>query len=123
MANILLIEDDEQFRTMLVQVLASESHNVDSAVDGVEGFKQALQKKHDLVITDILLPKKDGIEIIMDLNRSGYTIPIIAISGGRRSISADFNLESAALVGVKAILAKPFTRTDLRNAINRALNR
>ncbi|MGD7034022.1 response regulator [Methylotuvimicrobium buryatense] len=123
MANILLIEDDEQFRTMLVQMLVSDSHKVDLAVDGEVGFKLALQKKHDLIITDILLPKKDGIEIIMDLNRSGYPIPIIAISGGRRSISADFNLESAALVGVKAMLAKPFTRNDLRNALNRVLNR
>lgn len=121
MANVLLIEDDEQFRAMLTQMLTQDKHRVTMAEDGEDGLRQALAYKYDVIITDILLPKKDGIEIIMALSRQGGTTPIIAISGGRRTISAEFNLDSATLVGVKATLAKPFSLTDLRQAIAKAV--
>ena len=122
MAHILLIDDDEQFRAMLSQMLNRDAHRVTIACDGEEGLRLAGQIKPDLIITDILMPHKDGIETIMALNESGSTIPIIAVSGGRRFISTDFNLESAALVGVKATLAKPLVRADLRQAIALALS-
>ena len=124
MAHILVIDDDEQFRTMLIQMLTKDGHRVASAQDGEEGLQLIAQIKPDLIITDILMPRKDGIETIMELNRIGNEIPIIAMSGGRRSIRAEFNLESAALVGagIKASLAKPFSRADLRLAIERALS-
>jgi len=60
------------------------------------------------------MPHMDGIEMILALAEAGCEIPVIAISGGRRVISAEFNLESAEMMGVKAILAKPFVRADLR---------
>lgn len=121
MANILVVEDDEQFREMLVQMLTNDKHRVTIAHDGEEGLRLCSQVRPDLIVTDILMPRMDGIEAIMELSRQGINIPIIAISGGRRTISAEFNLESALLMGVKAILAKPFTRTDLRQAIQQAL--
>jgi CheY-like chemotaxis protein len=121
MAHILLIEDDEQFRAMLAQILIQDTHRVTLACDGEEGLRLALQVKPDLIITDILMPHKDGIETILELTRAGSEIPIIAMSGGRPSISAEFNLESASLIGVRATLAKPFARADLRLAIERAL--
>jgi len=122
MAHILLIDDDEQFRAMLAQMLSLDAHQVSLAGDGEEGLRLAGQLKPDLIITDILMPHKDGIETIMALAEAGSTIPIIAISGGRRTISAEFNLKSATLVGVRATLAKPFARTDLRLAITQALS-
>ena len=121
MTHILVIEDDEQFREMLVQMLTADNHRVTVARDGEEGLRLAAQAKPELIITDILMPKKDGIETIMELAKQGAGVPIIAISGGRRSISAEFNLESASLMGVKATLAKPFTRDELRKAIGQAL--
>jgi CheY-like chemotaxis protein len=121
MAHILVIEDDEQFREMLVQMLSLDTHRVTVACDGDEGVRLSGQVKPDLIITDILMPKKDGIETIMELSKRNINIPIIAMSGGRRSITADFNLQSAELMGVKTTLAKPFTRADLRQAIERAL--
>jgi CheY-like chemotaxis protein len=117
----LLIDDDEQFRAMLAQMLSQDAHQVTVARDGEEGLRVALQAAPDLIITDILMPHKDGIQTIMALNQAGSRIPVIAISGGRRVISAEFNLESAALLGVKATLAKPFARAELRLAIGRAL--
>lgn len=122
MAHILVIDDDEQFRAMLAQMLSQDSHQVTLAVDGEDGLRLAGQVRPDLIITDILMPRKDGIETIMALAKAGSTIPIIAISGGRRTISAEFNLKSATLIGVKATLVKPFARADLRLAIARALS-
>jgi CheY-like chemotaxis protein len=122
MSHILLMDDDEQFRAMLSQMLTEDKHQVTVACDGEEGLRLALQIKPDLIITDILMPHKDGIETIVALNQAGSKIPIIAISGGRRVISAEFNLESASLIGVKATLPKPFARDDLRKAIGRALS-
>ena len=121
MAHILVIEDDDQFREMLDQMLTHDSHRVTFARDGEEGLRLSGQVKPELIITDILMPKMDGIETIKELSKQGNCIPIIAISGGRRSISAEFNLQSAMLMGVMATLAKPFTRTDLRQAIELAL--
>ena len=122
MAHILLIDDDEQFRAMLAQMLSQDGHKVTVASDGEEGLLLASQVKPDLIITDILMPHRDGIETILALSRAGSEIPIIAISVGRRTISAEFNLESASMIGVKATLAKPFARADLRLAIKRALS-
>ena len=75
----------------------------------------------DLIITDVLMPKMDGIEVIVELSHLGNAVPIIAMSGGRRSVTADFNLASAATMGVRVTLAKPFSREDLRRAIQQAL--
>lgn len=122
MTHILIIEDDEQFRAMLAQMLSQDAHRVTVSGDGEEGLRLVGQVKPDLIITDILMPRKDGIETIIELARTHSNIPVIAVSGGRRSLSAEFNLESASLLGVKATLAKPFARADLRQAIAKALS-
>jgi len=121
MAHILLLEDDEQFRAMLAQMLSEDAHRVTLACDGEEGLRLAEEVKPDLIITDIRMPHKDGIETIAALAQGGNEIPIIAISGGQSVMSAELNLALASLIGVKATLAKPFTRADLRQAIGRVL--
>ena len=102
-------------------MLTNDGHTVAVAGDGVEALKLLENIRPDLIITDVLMPKMDGIEVIMDLSSSGNAIPIIAISGGQRSVTADFNLASAATMGVRVTLAKPFSREDLRRAIQQAL--
>jgi len=121
MAHIFIIEDDAQFLTMLVKMLQGDGHQVTTASNGEEALSMLERLKPNLILTDILMPKMDGLETIMALSQKGNVIPIIAMSGGRRSISAEFNLESANLLGVEAALAKPFSRADLRTAIERAL--
>jgi len=121
MTHILVIEDDLQFREMLVQMLTSDGHQVTMARDGVEALELLSQARPELIITDILLPKMDGIEILMELSRRNSATPVIAMSGGRRSITSEFNLDSAAMLGVKATLAKPFSRAAVRKAIADAL--
>ncbi|MES2259974.1 MAG: response regulator [Pseudomonadota bacterium] len=121
MAHILVIEDDAQFRQMLVQMLQQDGHQVAAAGDGEEALQLLERIKPGLIITDILMPNKDGVETIMALLEQGNDTPVIAMSGGRRAITPAFNLESAALLGVKATLAKPFTRADLRKGIDEAM--
>lgn len=121
MAHILIIEDDEQFRQMLTSMLTSDHHRTSQATDGEEGLRLVASVRPDLIITDILMPKMDGIDFVMALKRQGSSVPVIAMSGGRRTISADFNLNSAELMGVAATLSKPFGREELRRAITQAL--
>lgn len=121
MIDVLVVDDDEIFRAMLEEMIRRENHAVRAVANGVEALKAIGRKAPDLIITDILMPEKDGIELIMELARAGSEIPIIAISGGRRAISLEFNLESAKLMGVRATLPKPFTREALRKAIAEAL--
>lgn len=121
MAKILVIDDEEQLRDLLKQMLSRDGHEVQTAFDGVEGMKMFGQFNPDLVITDIIMPNKDGIEVITELLCGNSGTPIIAISGGRCAITAEFNLESAELLGVKGILSKPFTRDQLRETVQYAL--
>jgi CheY-like chemotaxis protein len=121
MSHILVIEDELEFREPLVKMLTNDGHVVAVAGNGVEALDLLKTLRPHLIITDVLMPKMDGIETIVELTRSGNAVPIIAMSGGRRSVSKDFNLASAELMGVRATLAKPFSRADLRAAIQHAL--
>ncbi len=121
MAYILLVEDDPIFREMLSKMLQADHHQVAAAADGEAALALFARQRPDLILTDILMPHMDGIALLGELRRLGSTTPVIAMSGGRRSISADFNLTSASLMGVRASLQKPFTRQDLRDAVSAVL--
>jgi len=121
MAKILVIDDEGLLRDLIKKMLLRDGHQVFIANDGVEGIKSFHQFKPDLIITDIIMPEKDGIEVIMEVLKENPNLPIIAISGGRRAITADFNLDSAEMLGVKSILQKPFTHEQLQEVISSVL--
>ena len=121
MAHILLIEDDLEFREPLVKMLKNDGHTVSIAGDGMAALTLLKTIRPELIITDILMPNMDGIETIIELSKLDDAVPIIAMSGGRRCITPDFNLASAAVMGVKVTLTKPFSRDDLRRAIKECL--
>lgn len=125
MANILLIDDDDILRDTVLQMLELDGHHVTDAADGAQGLRLfqagAGRGGFDLVITDVLMPGVDGSRVIVELRRTHPDLPIIAISGGRRVLSPQFNLETAALAGASCQLAKPFTRHDLQSALTRAM--
>ncbi len=121
MANILVIDDDEEIRDLLEMILMADGHKVTLAEDGEQGMERYRKNKFDLIITDIIMPNKDGIDVIADMINTENPIPIIAMSGGRRKITSDFNLQSAASMGVTETLKKPFTEFDLRRAIQSTL--
>lgn len=122
MKKILIVDDDDLFREMLQEMVTREGYTVRVACNGQEGLEAVRSWSPDLLITDILMPEKDGIELITELQDQYQSLPIIAVSGGRRTISMEFNLESARLIGVRATLAKPFSREQLRKAIEQAMD-
>lgn len=91
-------------------------HFVVAAKDGREGVEHYTGGVFDLVITDLIMPDKEGIETIMDIRKLNAEVKIIAMSGGGRVTSADY-LKIAQQVGANRILTKPFSYDDIQAAI------
>jgi CheY-like chemotaxis protein len=122
MAHILLVDDDEILRDTLLQMLELDGHTVSHAASAEEGLTTFGGAAIDLVITDILMPGMDGARLIVELRRSRPHLPIVAISGGRRVLSAEFSLQTASLAGATYQLAKPFSRHELQSVLRQALS-
>jgi DNA-binding response OmpR family regulator len=120
MARILVIDDDEQIRTTLRRVLELEGHEVLVAADGKEGVKLFREQGADLIITDIVMPDKEGLETIMELRRDFRDAKIVAISGGGH-IDGECYLMMAEQLGAGHTLTKPFEREQLLAAVGEAL--
>jgi len=116
MARILVIDDEDQIRVMLRQVLEDAGYEVDDAPNGVEGIKRYHQNPADLIITDMIMPKKEGMETILDLRHEYPTVKVIAISGGGR-IGPEPYLEIAEGLGAIRVFTKPFRIEDLLTAV------
>jgi DNA-binding NtrC family response regulator len=120
MARILLIEDDENVRTVLFLTLAHHGHTVIEARNGREGLELFRSASIDLVITDIVMPEKEGFEVLMKIRRKNPALKIIAISGGGLHNAAHY-LHTAKLLGAAKVLAKPFSNETLMAAVNELL--
>ena len=120
MASILLVDDDEQFRTMLSESLSQAGYEVNEARDGREGIQSYRDHPCDLIITDLIMPEKEGLETIQELRRRYPEVKIIAISGGSRHGSFDY-LKMAQAFGARRMLAKPFTRMEILEAVSQVL--
>ncbi len=122
MAHILIIDDDEQVRRMLKQMVESAGHTVTLASDGEIGVNSYKEAPADLVITDILMPNEDGLQAIVKLRKDFRDVKIIAISGGGRVVHTDF-LNIALSMGATGALRKPFERKDLLEVIDATLTK
>ena len=121
MATILVIDDDDAMRRLILRVLAVKGHVLLEAENGQQGIKLLEEQQPDLIITDILMPRKEGIETIREvLDRSPAT-RIIAISGGGGSQNLMF-LDMARTFGAHASLAKPFRAEELIETVERVLS-
>ncbi len=120
MARILIIDDEGELRAMLRQMLEHAGHEVTEAVNGAEGIEFYERDKHDMIITDIIMPEKEGVETILALRRADPELPIIAISGGGRLDATDF-LTMAKKLGARHTLTKPFRREQLLEAVGECL--
>ena len=116
MARILIIDDEELVRMTLSQTLEPDGHAVFTASDGEKGIAEFREIQADVVITDILMPNKEGIETIMELRRIDPDVKIIAISGGGRMQNSSF-LDMAQQLGANAVLKKPFETQVLRDTV------
>ena len=121
MKRILVIEDDVDFRTMLKLKLEHRGYEVVEAQDGKEGIQLYRQAPTDLIITDIIMPEKEGIETIIELKRDYPDVKIIAISGGSLRIDAEFCLWYAKELGVPYTFTKPFDFKEFLSAVQELL--
>ncbi len=112
MKRILVVDDEEQIRSMLTQMLEHEGYEVHAAENGEEGMTLIGRYTFDLVITDMIMPVKDGLKFIMELVREYPDLKIMAISGGG-AIKAERYLTMASYLGDIATLEKPFKRDVL----------
>ena len=121
MARILVVDDDMSIRALLREILEEDGHQVDEAADGKQGVASYRTKPVDLVITDMLMPEKDGVELIMELQENFPDIKIIAMSGGGRGLDAQFSLRVAKDFGAIQQLEKPFTAKQVLATVQRVL--
>ena len=121
MANILVVDDEAPVRNLLSDVLEKEGYTVFTAETGVVASEIYNSNDIDLIITDLVMPEKGGIDLIMELKKQDPNIKVIAISGGG-GITGRFDyLPIAKLVGATEIIAKPFQVTEIRAQVAKML--
>lgn len=120
MSRILIMDDDDRFRKMLREMLEVAGHEVVDAPDGKIGTKLYREDPADLIILDIFMPEKEGIETVIELKRDFPDVKIIAISAGGRMGQFDY-LERAKTFGALKSFAKPFDRREMLEAIDECL--
>jgi DNA-binding NtrC family response regulator len=118
MARILLVDDDAGVRATLRTLLQRSGYETLEASDGREGSR--MLDGVDLVITDLLMPEVDGVDLIGLIRKEGRTVPVIAMSGGGRVDPRSY-LEVARALGAFAALSKPFDLDEMLATVHRAL--
>jgi DNA-binding response OmpR family regulator len=108
MKKILIIDDNEQFNKMLCMILAQAGYEVSTATNGDSGLKLYRQERPDLIITDIYMPEKEGLETIMELRATDCQTRILVVSGGSPQMNLADMFNMAKIFGADAMLAKPF---------------
>lgn len=121
MARILVIDDEPYILMMLKKMLEKVGHEVDMAINGEEGMELFNKYHADLIITDIVMPEKEGLETIRELKKKHPELKVIAISGGGRVDSKEY-LESARLFGASRIFKKPFKQKEIIDAVEELLS-
>ena len=119
--TLLVIDDEKHIRTEIVDYLVRQGFTVTGVEHGAEGLKVLESTEVDLVITDVLMPEKEGIETIIEMRKLRPNLRILAISGGGR-MSNFMPLDMARKFGANATLTKPFKLTDLLAPINAVMN-
>jgi DNA-binding NtrC family response regulator len=121
MGRILLVDDHAEFLAIQQELLERAGHTVVTASDGNKAISALKKGEIDLVITDIIMPGREGLETIMELQRHEPLIKIIAMSGGG-VIGGQSYLELAEKFGAILSLEKPFNEATLLASVNTALN-
>jgi DNA-binding response OmpR family regulator len=116
MSKILVLDDEPSILLMIKKMLEKAGYEVIVASNGKEGMRLFERDKPDLVITDIIMPEKEGLETIFELRRMHPDLKIIAISGGGR-ISPDGYLPGAKLLGANMVFQKPLVQKEFLAAV------
>jgi DNA-binding NtrC family response regulator len=118
--RIMIVDDDPGIRRALHILLSREGFSVTQACDGNEAIRLWREKGGDLVITDLHMPEKNGIEMIVELQSYTPGIRIIAMSGGGQTRRLDL-LGNASMLGAVFTIEKPFTLNEMMEMVRRAL--
>jgi len=124
--SILVVDDDPGVRESVRRLLVREGYEVRLAADGAEGRAVFEENPTDLVVTDMIMPREHGLDLIKDLRKRHPDVRILAISGGGNfgpqaykpeAITTQAYLAGAAAAGADRVLSKPFDRAELLDAI------
>jgi two-component system, OmpR family, alkaline phosphatase synthesis response regulator PhoP len=117
--RILIVEDEEALRIALSDRLTQEHYEVEGAADGETGYQRALREKFDLIILDVMLPRKKGLDICRDLRQAGLVVPIIMLTARAETIDKVLGLK----IGADDYVTKPFEMVELLARIEAQLRR
>ena len=117
---VLLIDDEKAFRSVLRQVLSKAGYDVVEAANGAEGIQRFNENPADMIITDIIMPEKEGIETIIELKKAHPDVKFIAMSGGGW-YGTDIDFDMAKKLGART-LDKPFALQELLDVVAELLN-
>lgn len=120
MKKILIVDDDEQIIRAIKKILTRNNYDTDTAENGQVALDKLAQNNFDLIITDIIMPQKEGIELIRDLRKNYPDLPVIAMSGGGR-VEPENYLDVAQKLGADCMLKKPFSTEELLNLLRDVL--
>ncbi len=118
MARILVIDDEQDIRFLIEKFLVRDGHEVDQAENGKQAMKLIEVNNYDLLITDVVMPEKDGIEVLNELQEHATRIKTIVISGGGARGNIENYLVMAKLLGADWVLPKPLDFSKLQIAVN-----
>lgn len=122
MARILLVDDNAELLAIMTLSLQEENHVTTLAANGREAMALIASQPFDLIITDLVMPEKEGLEIISEIRKKHPGLKVIAMSGGGSSFDGRQMLRIAQKLGASQTLEKPFTKTALIAVVDAALN-
>ena len=118
MANtILLVEDDEKISKLVKELLEEDSYHVTQSFDGDDGYSKIIEKKYDLILLDVMLPKLNGYKVCRQVRSAGITTPILMLTAK----SGEYDLEEGLDTGANDYLKKPFSSIELKARIRALL--
>jgi len=120
MRSILLIDDDLELLRQMATVFRAAGYVVGAAPDGHAGLARFIAEPSDVVVTDIIMPNREGIETIVALKKANPAVKVVAISGGYK-VGPQAFLDLARAVGADGAIAKPFRLAELLDLVARLL--
>ena len=120
-ATILLVEDEELLRAGVQEVLEIQGYTVITAPDGEQALACLGAQTIDLIITDLVMPKMDGVDFVKQLRKIKPDLPVIVVSGSTRNIMQRYGIDSIQVPGANASLPKPFKSVDLIEQVRQLL--
>ncbi len=121
MAKVLVVDDEDNMRFIIREMLEQDSHEVSEATSGAEAMVEFRRAPVALIITDLVMPDKNGLDLIMDIKQNFPDVNILAISGGG-GVNGRFDyIPIAELIGASSVMRKPFKLTELREKVKSML--